>query len=113
MVEDWNRRQPVRLQSFHIEVIAVKATFSYDDYSWATYQWLETAQQHLWYCPYEGQDVAEYLTSEQTRAIASQLKAAENTSANAWFQTHAGRSNHKEAIRLGRQVFGQRFPTYG
>ncbi|MBT2555469.1 nucleotidyltransferase [Arthrobacter sp. ISL-5] len=44
MIKEWNRRQDVRMQSYHIEVIALKMTTSCQDHSWAILQWLETAK---------------------------------------------------------------------
>ncbi len=34
MLKHWNHRQPVKLQSYHLEVIALKLSTSWDDYSW-------------------------------------------------------------------------------
>lgn len=113
MVKDWNRRQPVRLQSYHIEVIALQMHSDFDDYNWAVYQWFETAQEHVWVCTYDGQDIVDYLQTGQFTLVREQLKAAESIASDAWHLTYGERDDHKEAIRLWRSLFGQRFPTHG
>lgn len=113
IVKDWNRRQPVRLQSYHIEVIALQMHCGFEDYSWAVYQWFETAQEHIWVCDYDGQDIVDYLQTGQFTQVLNQLKAAENIAGDAWLLTYGERGDHKEAIRLWGSLFGQRFPAYG
>jgi hypothetical protein len=113
MIKDWNRRQPVRLQSYHIEVIALKMLGGFDDYAWDVYQWFETAQEHIWSCVYEGEDITDYLAVGERAVVLDQLKRAEKLAGDAWHFTYNGRGRHKEAIACLRQLFGQRFPTYG
>ncbi|HEX7321934.1 nucleotidyltransferase domain-containing protein [Mycolicibacter arupensis] len=111
MLKHWNRRQTVKLQSYHLEVITLKLETSWSDYSWPVYQWFEIAQSEIDWCWHAGQDISGYLGVEQRRAIAAQLKAAENTANNAWYKAYKGL--HSEAIPLWRNIFGIKFPTYG
>lgn len=113
MVKDWNRRQAVRLQSYHVEVIALQVLDSYDDYSWAVYRWFEVAQDHLDICIYEGHDVAAYLTDDQRNAIDDQLRGAGKTASDAWYATCDTNDDHELAIKLWKSIFGQRFPDCG
>jgi len=113
MVKEWNRRQSVRLQSYHIEVIALKMDCPFDDYSWAVYKWFDTATEHMWSCYHHGQDVVDYLSGSETLTILSQLSAGERIALDAWHLTYNGRGCHEQAIRCWRSLFGQRFPTYG
>jgi hypothetical protein len=50
MLKHWNRRQPVKLQSYHIEVIALKLATSWTEYSWPIYQWFQSAQSETHFC---------------------------------------------------------------
>ncbi|MBZ6229359.1 nucleotidyltransferase domain-containing protein [Streptomyces olivaceus] len=114
MVKDWNRRQDVSIQSYHVEVIALKMQgVDWDDTGYAVYQWFqqaETSMQWLWH---EGKDVSEYLSLERALKVKSQVADARNKSLSAWYQTYGERDNHREAIRIWRSVFGNNFPTYG
>ncbi|ABL03217.1 nucleotidyltransferase [Mycobacterium ulcerans] len=111
MLKHWNRRQPVKLQSYHLEVIALKLSTSWDDYSWPIFKWFELAQSEIHRCWHAGQDVSGYLNYEQRQAITAQLASATNTARSAWLK--ACTDKHSEAISLWRNVFGMKFPTYG
>jgi hypothetical protein len=113
MVKEWNRRQVVRLQSYHVEVIALKMRSDFDDYSWAVYQWFETAKEHIWSCYQNGQDITDYFATGQRTVMLELLKQAEDLAHEAWYLTYNGRARDKEAIACWRKVFGQRFPAYG
>jgi Second Messenger Oligonucleotide or Dinucleotide Synthetase domain len=112
MIKEWNRRQRVQLQSYHIEVIALKMESAFDDYSWAVYQWFETAKEHVWVCFHEGVDIVEYLDGKYTTVL-DQLKDAEKLANDAWYLTYADQDDHEQAIAKWRKVFGQSFPPYG
>jgi hypothetical protein len=114
MVKEWNRRQPVKLQGYHIEVIALKVLSSYDTYSWGVYQWFETAKDRIWTCSDGGQDkITDYLRTGQFSAVLAQVAEAEQLALEAWHLTYDGRGQHKEAIALWRRLFGHKFPAYG
>lgn len=111
MLKHWNRRQPVKLQSYHLEVIALKLATSWTDHSWPLYQWFQSAQSQTHYCWHAGQDITEYLTWEQAESINAQLKAAETAANTAWYKSYT--DDHAAAIAAWKSIFGQKFPAYG
>lgn len=113
MVKDWNRRQAVQLQSYHIEVIALKMLHGFDDYSWAVYQWFEAAKDHIWSCYHEGVDITDYFEVGDRTVVLEQLKEAEDLAGDGWWLTHDGRDRHEEAYAKWRELFGSKFPPYG
>jgi hypothetical protein len=114
MMKDWNRRQAISIQSYHLEIIALHAEgVDWDDTGWAIYQWFvkaETSLQWLWH---EGKDVSEYLNIDRTLKIKTQITDAKNKALTAWSHTFNGKNNHREAITTWRSIFGNNFPTYG
>lgn len=113
MIKDWNRRQSVQLQSYHIEAIALRAMFTWTDYSWAAFQFFEEAQGHLDFMWYDDADAAAYLDWSRRTQVRQQLQAAAGIARSAWNLTYASNDDHQRAIAEWRRVFGQRFPTYG
>lgn len=111
MIKHWNRRQVVKLQSYHIEVIALSMTSSWDEYSWPIYKWFEAAQSAVHFCWHAGQDVADYLSWERAELVKTQLKAAEAQAQSGWY--HHYRGNDREAITAWKALFGHSFPSYG
>lgn len=111
MIKHWNRRQAVKLQSYHIEVIALDMTSSWDEYSWPIYKWFEAAQSAVHFCWHAGQDVADYLSWERAELVKTQLKAAEAHAQSGWYHNYRG--NDREAITAWKALFGQSFPSYG
>lgn len=114
MMKDWNRRQAVSIQSYHLEVISLQMNvIDWDDTGWAVYQWFvkaETSLQWLWH---EGKDVAEYLSFDRALRAKSQITDAKNDAFTAWYKTSSGIDDHHEAIKIWRSIFGNKFPTYG
>ncbi|WP_406355394.1 SMODS domain-containing nucleotidyltransferase [Streptomyces sp. NBC_00658] len=114
MMKEWNRRQAVTIQSYHLEVIALQMNvIDWDDTGWVVYQWFvkaETSLQWLWH---ESKDVAEYLSFERALRAKSQITDAKNEAFMAWYKTSSGKDDHREAIRIWRSIFGNKFPTYG
>jgi SMODS domain-containing protein len=112
MIKDWNRRQKVQLQSYHIEVIALRMDCAFDDYSWAVYQWFETAKEHIWVCFHEGVDIVDYLDGSYSTVL-DQLKEAEELAHDAWYLTYDDHDDHEQAYAKWQKVFGSNFPAYG
>jgi hypothetical protein len=114
MMKDWNRRQDVSIQSYHLEVIALQTSVSdWDDTGWAVYQWFSKAETSLDWLWHEGKDVSEYLSFERALKAKNQIKEAKNKALTAWYNTSNGKDDHREAIRIWRSIFGNNFPTYG
>ncbi len=111
MLKDWNRRQNVSLQSYHLEVMALKLATTWDDHSWPLYQWFQNAQNLVGTCWHDGQDVSIYLQGEQVQRALAQLQDTASVASTAWYAAYT--NDHRQAIGAWRSVFGQRFPHYG
>lgn len=112
MMKDWNRRQDVSIQSYHLEVIALKMdAVDWDDTGWAIYQWFVTAESSLDWLWHEGKDVSEYLSAPRALRVKNQIADTKNKAFTAWYK--ASIEDNREAIRIWRSIFGNRFPTYG
>ncbi|MFE1128543.1 hypothetical protein ACFW6R_17955 [Streptomyces albidoflavus] len=114
MIKDWNRRQSVSIQSYHLEVIALQMnSVDWDDTGWAIYQWFTRAETSLQYLWHEEKDVTEYLSFDRSMKAKSQISEAKNKALTAWSHTYNGKNNHREAINNWRSIFGSSFPSYG
>ncbi|WP_272027153.1 nucleotidyltransferase [Kocuria rosea] len=111
MIKHWNRRQDVRLQSYHIEVIALNMSANWQNLSWPLLQWFEAAQPAVHSCWHAGADVSSYLDYSRAARAATQLASARETASAAWYAATKG--DHRRAITLWKSVFGQEFPSYG
>lgn len=113
MVKDWSRRQPVQLESFHIEAMALRAQLDWSDYSWAVFKLFEAMSGHLFFMWYDDTDVSAYLDYARRKRAEEQLAVAAAHARSAWYLTYGANDDHRAAIGYWRQIFGQRFPTYG
>lgn len=111
MIKHWNRRQDVRLQSYHVEVIALGVDGDWDDPAWAVYRWFRASKTRTRFCWDGADDASAYLTWERAGRAAGRLAECESVALQAW--RHADRGDHREAIRLLRTIFGNEFPAYG
>jgi Second Messenger Oligonucleotide or Dinucleotide Synthetase domain len=112
MVKHWNRRQAVPLQSYHIEVIALQMTTSWNDIPWAIFKWFEAASQAVRFCWHDGANVGGYLTHDQSTKAEARLREVTSIARPAWSATYR-RADHQTAIRLWKSIFGSEFPAYG
>jgi len=115
MIKWWNHQHSNLLQSFHIEVMAIKIFQGYlSGYSWQVFQFFDKAVElgssSLWY---ELGYVDSYLNSETRKEILQRLNTAKDKARDAWYLTHNGRNEHEKAINIWRQIFGNKFPAYG
>lgn len=115
MIKWWNRRHGSYLQSYHIEVMALKIlTSNITDYSWSVYQYFDGATtllaQPLWH---EFSYVDNYLSTTDRAEILKRLNTAKSYASSAWFATYGANNDHAEAIRRWRIIFGDEFPEYG
>jgi hypothetical protein len=113
MMKDWNRRQPKRLQSYHVEVIAIDTSSDWDDLGWSLLQFCRTARAQLGFHWYDGSDVTGYIDWATRPVLDSQLAQAESLALTGWLATYNGRSDHQTAITTFKRMFGLRFPSYG
>ncbi len=115
MIKFWNKQHSDTLQSYHIEVMALKIFDNYiDEYTWYIYKYFDEAvnlvQSDLWY---EDGYADSYLDGEGRREALKRLQKARDLSLDAWFLTYDGKNKHKEAIDIWQQLFGSKFPSYG
>jgi hypothetical protein len=115
MIKWWNHQHSSLLQSFHIEVMAIKMfQGTLDDYSWQVFQYFDNAvrlaSSSLWY---EVGYADSYLDSETRKDVLERLKTARDKARNAWSLTYRERNEHEKAIGIWRQIFGDKFPAYG
>ena len=115
MVKWWNHQHSNLLQSFHIEVIALNVFNSQlTDYSWDMFQYfdqaIKLASSSLWY---EVGNADDYLDSTTRKSVLERLGTAREKARDAWYLTYGGRNEHAKAIEIWRQIFGDKFPTYG
>jgi hypothetical protein len=115
MIKQWNKEHSDFLESFHIEVMAIRI-FSGDisEYSWSVFQYFDHGAK-LASSPLEYEDgyADSYLDREQREEVVKRLETARDKARAAWHLTYNGRDRHKEAIELWGQIFGSKFPTYG
>jgi Second Messenger Oligonucleotide or Dinucleotide Synthetase domain len=114
MAKYWNQRQEVSIQSYHLEVIALEMSIGdWPDTGWAVYNWFKKAENSLDWLWHDGKDVTEYLSFERAQKAKNQITGAKNKALTAWYHTSSGHSDHREAIRVWRSLFGTNFPSYG
>lgn len=112
MLKHWNRRQDVRLQSYHIEVIALQMTCGWDDYSWSIYKWFEAAIPAVKWCWHESEDVSGYLSFSQANRAQARLIQIRDIANQAWYADYS-KKDAQRSITLWKSIFGQQFPAYG
>jgi hypothetical protein len=115
MIKWWNRQHSTYLQSYHIEVLALEIVQgSFSDYPWNVYQFFNEAhsrvQSHLWY---ESAFVDDYLSWNDRQEALKRLETAKGKALSAWAATYDKSNDHETAIKLWRQIFGDKFPAYG
>ncbi len=115
MIKWWNHQHSSFLQSFHIEVIALKVfTGKLSDYSWDVFQYFDKAveivKSPLWH---EDDYIDGYLDYDKRAEAIKRLETARDKARDAWYCTYGERDDHEKAINLWRQIFGDKFPTYG
>jgi len=115
IIKWWNQQHSSYLQSYHLEVMALSSlNGSFDSYPWAVFTVFDRACE-LVKSPlsYEGSYVDGYLTQSDRAEALKRLETARDKSRDAWYATHGSNDDHKKAIELWRQIFGDRFPSYG
>jgi hypothetical protein len=111
MIKHWNRRQATKLQSYHIEVIALQMDVSWTDHGYPIMKWFEAAQTACDWLWHAGSDVSGYLSWNSAQKVKGQLAVAERSARSAWMESI--RNQDRLAISGWKSVFGQSFPSYG
>ncbi len=115
MIKHWNKVHSDYLQSYHIEVLAQKVfDTNLDDTPWHVFQFFEKARPllttNLWH---ELGYADNYLSWSDRQEVLKRFDTAINRSRDAWHKTYRDAQDHKSAIEIWRQIFGDKFPAYG
>ncbi|HEV7918652.1 MAG TPA: hypothetical protein VGO97_03665 [Solirubrobacterales bacterium] len=114
MIKRWNSVHSRHLKSFHLEVLVNQAFSSLGDNSRRACElFFEWAPNNLGVNDPAGHsgDLSQYLRLDSRQAIVNNLNSAKTRATQAIEAEN--RSDHREAIRLWRIVFGDEFPAYG
>lgn len=115
MIKHWNKIHGDYLQSYHIEVLALKVFDSnIDDTTWNVFQFFDKARSllasNLWHDLGFADD---YLKWSDRQEVLKRFDTAIDKSRSAWHKTYGDNSDHKGAIEIWKQIFGEKFPSYG
>ncbi len=115
MIKWWNIIHGNFLQSYHIEVLAIKVlSGKLDDLAFHIYLFFSEAKKllehQLWYL---NGYVDNYLSSNDRKEVLRRFDTAISLALSGWHATYNTNNNHKVAIETWRKIFGERFPTYG
>jgi len=115
MVKAWNLAHSDYLQSYHIEVLALRVlTGNLSDLSWAVFSFFNEARalltSPLWH---DKGYVDNYLGAGDRYEILKRFDTAISIAREAWYQTHYPNNDHEAAIKRWKQLFGDKFPAYG
>jgi len=115
MIKHWNKIHSDYLQSYHIEVLALKVMFgNCDDTPREAYQFFKAArpllENSLWH---DVGYVDAYLTWSDRQEVLKRFDTAIEKSLDAWYKAHGSNNDQYGAIELWRQIFGSDFPSYG
>ncbi len=114
MVKHWNRvKNSERLQSFHIEAIAIDTfSSSMTDLPWELHRFFESARTKLSFHWHAGADVSAYLDYETRQLVQAAVNSASSKATAAWSAGYQ-QTDHCDAIVCWRDLFGLAFPAYG
>lgn len=115
MIKHWNRIHSGYLQSYHIEVLALKVfDGNLDDTPWSVFQFFEKARtllaSSLWHDLGFADD---YFDWKDRQEVLKRVDTAVDKSRDAWFKTYGNNDDDEGAIKIWKQIFGDKFPAYG
>jgi hypothetical protein len=115
MMKWWNHKHSDYLQSYHLEVMALRSCSGLlNDMPWDAMKLFDNSstlvQSSLWH---EGGYVDSYLSQADREAAHARLRSAYSVALSAWHATYGSKNDHRTAIERWRQVFGSDFPAYG
>lgn len=116
MAKHWNRTHSDYLQSYHIEVLALKALSDTDlgDTPWHVFRFFEDAKallaNSLWYDRGFADD---YLSWTDRQEALKRFDTAITYARSGWHELYKDKNNHKAAIENWKKLFGDKFPSYG
>lgn len=115
MIKHWNLVHSEYLSGYHIEALALHVfSGNLDDTPWNIFQFFEKArpllQSSLWY---ELGFADDYLSYTDRQEALKRFDTAISKSRDAWHLTYNTNNDHRKAIELWKQIFGDKFPAYG
>jgi hypothetical protein len=115
MIKHWNKAHSNYLRSYHIEVLALSVfDANLDDTPWNVFQFFEKARpllaSNLWH---ELGFADSYLSWADRTEVLKRFDTAIVNSRSAWHKTYGVNDDHKGAIEIWKQMFGDQFPAYG
>jgi hypothetical protein len=117
MIKHWNRTHSDYLQSYHIEVLALKVfSGNLDDTPWHVLRFFDNARTLLASSLYyETNFVDTYLTATDRAEVLKRFNTAHDWALSAWYAGSSGNPSPKpkDAIEKWRHLFGDKFPAYG
>ena len=115
MAKHWNRIHSDYLTSYHIEILAIRAiNGEKSDLTWDVFQFFTEARKLLEsFIYYDTGFTDSYLTWDNRQEALRRFDTAIDLSRRAWNLTYGANDDHKGAIALWKQMFGDKFPAYG
>jgi len=115
MMKHWSRNHSDYLQSYHIEVLALNTISGMqDDLTWNILQFWTEARKLLEGCLYYDTGLADdYLSWPDRQEALKRFDTAISLAKSAWYLTYDKNNDEKGAIALWKQMFGDKFPSYG
>lgn len=115
MIKWWNHQHSSILQSYHIEVLALKSlTGKFSEYPWSVFYFFDQAVRLVSSPLYHSVGIVDgYLGWKGRQDALKRLQTAQGRARRAWHLTYGSNSNHKAAIGIWRTMFGDSFPAYG
>lgn len=115
MIKHWNHIHSDYLQSYHIEVLALKTlNGTLSDMSWDIFSFFNNARPLLEGSLWHDVGYADnYLTFSDRVEVLKRFDTAISKSRDAWYKTSGTNDDHRGAIEIWRQIFGSEFPSYG
>jgi hypothetical protein len=115
MVKWWNKRHSDLLQSFHLEILAYYSlTGAFSEYSWNIRMFFDNAAKFINQpLKHRFGNVDDYLSYSNRQEAQKRLETAKDQAQSAWYKTYGANIDHKGAIEIWRQIFGEEFPAYG
>lgn len=115
MIKWWNRQHSSVLQSYHIEVLALRAlTGTFTGYPWTIYRFFDQAVALVSSPLYHHVGLVDsYLGWQGRQDALKRLRTAQARARRAWYKTYQSNSDHKGAIAIWRTMLGDEFPAYG
>jgi hypothetical protein len=117
MIKWWNKQHSDLMEAYHIEMLALRALQGkFTSYPWEVFSFFDKAVELsaslLWY---DLSYADNYLIGRPTQRenILVRLKTARDKARSAWYATHGMNDDDEKAIGIWRQIFGDKFPSYG